>query len=578
MVALSGGMQVGVLFKNTEDRALADRLSQDFATVAVPTANFRRVLAQKGIGVLVADIDTVFAERGLAGRLSRAIEGVRVVLIADQHSQDVLDLALKLNGARIVERRVASEELTRIVEQEVSGGSRDVIHTSSLELIGESPSIRRTRKIIANMAAAQSTVLISGEPGSGKTLAAQLIHHLSPQRGEPFRVVACGAADEAALDAELFDARTGLLSLVTTERVGAVLLDEVDALPLGLQAKLLAVLRQRGIYYAATPPGPRIIASTVQSTEPDDPDGGLDAAVRRRDFMRDLYDRLTELRLEMPPLRERRTDVRLLWEHFVGGHRTATPRALMRLAGHDWPGNVRELQNVARFAVGQAGAQRIDEQHLPTSLVPSHEPTAVPMARVPGMTLDELERTAILLTYQSLGENAQATANALGISVRKVHYRLRRYREEGWLSGGAEPAPLPTANDDVQSPSEPRHLLLAEDDDELRWSLTKLLEADGYLVTAVASGTEVLEHLGGKMLFDEAFTPPDVIVSDVRMPGVSGLSVLEGVRQRGWKTPVVLITAFGDEDVRAKAARLDATVLSKPIDLDRLQIVLSRSA
>lgn len=574
---MSSAKQVGVLFRSADDRAIVDRLSPDFATVAIPAGSAKSAVSKNSLSVFVAEVGTVTSERGLANRLSRSLDGVPVVLIANETSQDVIDLAVKLNGARIVERNSAPEVLSRIIEDLIAGGATDLIHRSSVELIGESPAVRNVRRSLANLAATPTTVLISGEPGSGKMLAAHILHRLSGASESDFRVVACSTHDERELEHQLFDTRSGLLSALSVEQRGTVVLDEVDTIPAPLQSRVIAALRQRGTYYSSSPVGPRLLATTTTR-----PDGTttLDAATRDGTFSRDLYDRLTELRLEMPPLRERRIDIRLLWEHFLGTQRTTTPRALMRLAGHDWPGNIRELQNVARYAIQRAGAQRIEEGHLPPHLVPQHEPTRVPMARAPGMTLEELERSAILLTYQSLGENAQATANALGISVRKVHYRLRRYREEGWLGGGGEVAPADTANDDPDRSAlqGPRRLLLAEDDDELRWSLTKLLEAEGFHVTALSSGTEVLEHLGGKMLFDENFSPPDVIVSDVRMPGVSGLSVLEGVRQRGWKTPVVLITAFGDEDVRAKAMRLDATVLSKPIDLDRLQLVLARTA
>ncbi len=574
---MSSAKQVGVLFRGADDRAIVDRLSQDFATVAIPAGNAKSAVSKSSLSVFIAEVGTVTSERGLANRLNRSLDGVPVVLVADEASQDVIDLAVKLNGARIVERTSPPGTLARIIEDLLAGGATDLIHTSSMELIGESPAVRNVRRSLANLAATPATVLISGEPGSGKMLAARILHRLSGAPESELRVVACSTHDEHELERELFDARNGLLSALSVEHHGTVVLDEVDALPASLQGRVLATLRQRSTYYSSSPVGPRLLATTT--TEPDGTTS-LDAATRNGKFSRDLFDRLTELRLEVPPLRERRIDIRLLWEHFLGTQRTTTPRALMRLAGHDWPGNIRELQNVARYAVQRAGAQRIEEGHLPLHLVPQHEPTRVPMARAPGMTLEELERSAILLTYQSLGENAQATANALGISVRKVHYRLRRYREEGWLGGGGDVVSADTANDDPgRSANEgPRRLLLAEDDDELRWSLTKLLEAEGFHVTALSSGTEVLEHLGGKMLFDENFSPPDVIVSDVRMPGVSGLSVLEGVRQRGWKTPVVLITAFGDEDVRAKAMRLDATVLSKPIDLDRLQLVLARTA
>jgi DNA-binding NtrC family response regulator len=185
------------------------------------------------------------------------------------------------------------------------------------------------------------------------------------------------------------------------------------------------------------------------------------------------------------------------------------------------------------------------------------------------LTLHEIERAAILETYDSVG-TIRATAEALDISVRKVHYRLKEYREQGWLEGGVTPEIL--QNDPTRTRV---RILLAEDDDELRWALTDLLRTEGYEVVAVADGRALFEHLGAAMLLERRDHPADVIVSDVRMPGLTGMELLESVRSRGWPTPVVLMSAFGDDDIRRRADALGAAAfLDKPIDPAKLQRVI----
>jgi DNA-binding NtrC family response regulator len=168
------------------------------------------------------------------------------------------------------------------------------------------------------------------------------------------------------------------------------------------------------------------------------------------------------------------------------------------------------------------------------------------------MTLKQIERAAILESHEAFG-TVKATAEALGISERKVHYRLKEYRrEEGATSDGVQRASV--------------RVLLAEDDDELRWVLTDFLRAEGYEVVSVPDGRTLLERLGAKVLLGEDGSA-DVIVSDVRMPGLTGMQVLERVRAHGWTTPVVLISAFGDPETRRLASTLGANAfVAKPID------------
>jgi DNA-binding NtrC family response regulator len=454
-----------------------------------------------------------------------------------------------------------------------------------LDLIGESSAMQEVRRQIALAAPSTASVLVTGETGTGKELVGRMLHKLSARRNAPFVAVNCAAIPDTLLEAELFGHVKGAFTGAIAARPGrfelahggTLFLDEVGELPLPMQAKFLRVLQERAFERVGDTErrevDVRIIAATNREL-------GRDVTEGR--FRSDLFYRLNVLSVHLPPLRDRKSDIRLLWEHFIrralaseGRNMSTSARAMALLLGYRWPGNVRELENLARHVTAMSSKDTIAEDDLPPTVVPPRTPNDTPLIQVPGMTLAELERAAILLTYRGLGGNANATAEALGISVRKVHYRLREYREEGWL-------PKSSTDPRVRSVSTPKafgrrpRLLLAEDDDDVRWSLAEILESEGYEVIAVSSGSALLEHLGSAFLFEQRTTPPDVIVSDIRMPGVSGLKVLEGVRQRGWNIPVVLITAFGDDETRARAMRLDATLLSKPLDLNELQAALSR--
>jgi DNA-binding NtrC family response regulator len=250
--------------------------------------------------------------------------------------------------------------------------------------------------------------------------------------------------------------------------------------------------------------------------------------------------------------------------------------ARRRLLRHAWPGNVRELQNAAQHALMLVGAGSILPADLP-ELHADAEPTDGAGSLV-GMTLKQIERTAILDTYAALG-TVKGAAEALGVSERKLHYRLKQYREDGSTTARLRTSLGRRAggeDDEDETPARTGpQILLAEDDDELRWGLHDFLKCAGYSVVAVRDGRALLEYLGAQMLLDQHDAPPDAIITDIRMPVLTGLQLLQKVRDRGWDTPVVVISAFGDEELRRRATSLGATAfLDKPIDTDALLRVL----
>ncbi len=580
---------VYVCRKTPEDDALADRLSLRRRVHAVARDDaVSRVHSERPEIVLVDGEMLRATGPGFLHRLRSAAPAATFILMVEAYTKDAIDLAMKANATAMAQRTADLVEVHRVIDREAARLSHRISagDTEALDLIGESYSMQEVRRQIALAAPSSASILLTGETGTGKELVGRMLHRLSPRRNAPFIAMSCAAIPETLLEAELFGHVKGAFTGAVTTRAGrfemaqggTLFLDEVGELSFAMQGKFLRVLQERYFERVGDAERREVDVRIVAATNRD-----LERDVAEGNFRSDLFYRLNVLSIGLPPLRERKNDIRLLWEHFVaralaseGRSMATSPRAMSQLLGYRWPGNVRELENLARHVTAMTSKDVLSEDDLPSSLVPSRAPGDTPLIQVPGMTLAELERAAILLTYRGLGGNANATAEALGISVRKVHYRLREYREEGWLPRGAsEPRPRPSSN--LRALARRPRLLLAEDDDDVRWSLAELLETEGYEVIAVSSGTAVLEHLGSAFLFEQRITPPDVIISDIRMPGVSGLQVLEGVRQRGWNIPVVLITAFSDDDVRARAMRLDATLLSKPLNLSELQAALARA-
>jgi DNA-binding NtrC family response regulator len=412
---------------------------------------------------------------------------------------------------------------------------------------------------------------------------ARALHRFSARRDGPFVAVNCAALPETLLESELFGHEKGAYTGAATQHKGrfelahqgTLFLDEIGDLPLALQVKLLRVLQERSFERLGGTESISVDVRVIAATHKD-----LTEELEHDRFRADLFYRLSVLSIHVPPLRTRKSDVLGLWEHFVAEGTSREHRAPLKtsaaaqcvLLRHQWPGNIRELQNVAEHALTVALGDTIGTADLPEYLA-EHSSRPDPRRSLAGLTMKEVERLSILDTYEALG-TVKASAEALGISERKIHYRLKEYRKGVRGTGRRRRKTRPS----TQTPIAPRptvRILLAEDDDEVRWALAEFLRTEGYEVVAVPDGKALLEHLGSAMLLEQRDAPPDIIITDVRMPGLTGMQLLESVRNRGWTTPVVLISAFGDDETRRKADGLGATAfLDKPIDVGRLHRII----
>jgi two-component system, NtrC family, response regulator HydG len=338
---------------------------------------------------------------------------------------DALTLAIE----RALERRdirVEAENLRRQLRERDGGGIAG--------LIGASPAMQKVYRIARQVAAAKATVLITGESGTGKGELARAIHRKGPREAAPFVTLHCSALAESLLESELFGHEKGSFTGADKRRIGrfeqanggTLFLDEVGEIPPATQVKLLRVLQEKTFERVGGNETIEVDVRLVAATNKD-----LAEEVQGGRFREDLYYRLKVIHIEMPPLRVRGSDVLVLAEHFLRrfaqeNHKRIegfSDRARAKITGHRWPGNVRELENAVERAVVLCEGERLEEDDLPIDVAP--RPAG--MVGVPGATMAEIERHAILTTLEATNGSTTKAAEMLDISIRTIQYRLHEY-------------------------------------------------------------------------------------------------------------------------------------------------------
>lgn len=307
--------------------------------------------------------------------------------------------------------RIEAEHLRRQLREQSAGGLGT--------LVGTSQAMQRVYQTVHAAAGTRAPWLISGESGSGKRVLAQLVHASSPRAQQPLVWFRTNGDDDQAYD-RLFGEQG---ALVAADR-GTLVIEHVATLAPSLQTALLHVLEHRRI---ERPNGPRSIDVRILATETRDPAREVQAGRLREP----LYERLRAVEVTIPPLRERNQDVLLLAEHFLRRfaeeHKRLitgfTPRARTKLASHNWPGNVRGLEQVIETAVLLAQGNALDAKDLgfEVDVRSPDEP------RIPGSTMADIEKHAILQTLDSVAGSTARAAEILDVSVRTIQYRLNEY-------------------------------------------------------------------------------------------------------------------------------------------------------
>ena len=370
------------------------------------------------------------------GAVQSAIDAMRAG--AAEYLTKPINVGELLVAITKVTEQLALRRETKQLRQRISD------RTAPANMIGSSPSIQRVFEIIDQVAPSRATVLISGESGTGKELVANAIHQRSPRRDGPFVKLHCAALAETLLESELFGHERGAFTGAITRRDGrfsladggTLFLDEIGEISASIQVKLLRFLQEHefervGGAGQTIRVDVRVIAATNRN---------LAEEVSAGRFREDLYYRLNVINIEMPPLRERRSDIPELAQFFIERHAKqnakpnvvgATDAALRALAAYDWPGNVRELENALERAVVMTPGPLFDITHLPRHVRGKTTGTATGTSfgsiQIPGSSMEEIERHAILETLRATGGSTSAAAQILKMSVRTIQYRLHQY-------------------------------------------------------------------------------------------------------------------------------------------------------
>jgi two-component system, NtrC family, response regulator HydG len=407
--------------------ALLERLSFDAILLDLVMPDMDGLEALKKIRALDPDVEVIIITG--YGTIQSAVESIKAGAFHFLSKPFVPDDLRNLVSRALGKRRMDLENL--YLRQELkTKDERNV-------LVYESESMIRIMDMIARVAPTDSTVLITGESGTGKGLVARKIHQLSQRSRRPFITVDCGTLVETLFESELFGHVKGSFTGADANKIGkfelaqngTLFFDEISNIGLEVQAKLLRAVEERKISKVGSH---RVITVDVRIIAATNSD--LTKAIKDGTFREDLFYRLNVVLLQMPPLRERKSDIPLLVQHFLEKYNSRlrrdihgiSPDALELLVRHDWPGNVRELENtMERLLVLSPGPylEPADMVFAGTILTPATEAAI-------GTSLKDLERDHIIQTLQRYDGHKSETARALGIDRKTLREKLKRYNIE----------------------------------------------------------------------------------------------------------------------------------------------------
>ncbi len=313
------------------------------------------------------------------------------------------------------------------------------------QIIGESPAIKEVLDHIDIVANSDATVFIRGESGTGKELVAQAIHDRSDRADKPFRKINCAAVPETLFESTLFGHEKGAFSGAYRQQKGifeechegTLLLDEISEIPYALQAKLLRVLQEMKVTRVGSteeiPIDVRIIATTNRN---------IDELINSGKFREDLFFRLNVFPITLPPLRERKEDIPLIIDHFMGVYKEKyrfkekklAPALMKRIMEYDWPGNVRQLQHMLERAILFSGKEEvITEKHFKFDEEGRRQSKKEGSAEIEVMPLAEMERRLIFAALKKTNNHRTRAAELLGITVRTLRNKLHEYQQQGLI-------------------------------------------------------------------------------------------------------------------------------------------------
>ncbi|MGE0867103.1 MAG: sigma-54-dependent transcriptional regulator [Kofleriaceae bacterium] len=364
------------------------------------------------------------------GAVSSAVDAMRA------GAADYLTKPLNFDELLVVLAKVFETQELRRETRQLRQRVRDRVSPGNI--VGNSPPMQRVFEVVDQVAPSRATVLIAGESGTGKELVANAIHQRSPRANGPFIKLHCAALAESLLESELFGHEKGSFTGATARKDGrfqladggTLFLDEIGEISPAIQVKLLRFLQEHELERVGGTQTIRVDVRVIAATN-----RNLMDEVAKGRFREDLFYRLNVVAVEMPPLRERRGDIPALAKFFLDRYAKENgkaiegfaPETLHLLTAYDWPGNVRELENAIERSVVLSTGSNLEPRSLPAQVRPKMVPGGMPI--IPGATMADLERYAILETLKATGGSTSKAAEMLGISARTIQYRLHEYNE-----------------------------------------------------------------------------------------------------------------------------------------------------
>ena len=417
------------------------------ATLTADGEEALRALAGDEIDLIISDLRMpVLSGEDLLKRVVSSYPAVPVIILTGHGTIESAVQAMRDGAYDFLTKPVNLDRLGLLVKRALSRRqlvlqNRDLQEqldqrVISSQIVAASSPMKKVFEVVQQVAPTRASVLITGESGVGKEVVADTIHNLSPRKEGPFVKVHCAALSESLLESELFGHERGAFTGAVARKRGrfeladggTIYLDEIGEISQSVQIKLLRVLQERTFERVG---GEQTISSDVRVVAATNRD--LKAAIEEGEFREDLYYRLNVVNIDVPPLRERASDIPLLAASFLREHATENqkqiegfePTALSALHRYSWPGNVRELRNSIESAVVMAKGVTIAVADLPPTV---REAEDEPLIRMPiGSSLAQGEREMIRVTLQNQNGNKTRTAEVLGIGRKTLHRKLKEY-------------------------------------------------------------------------------------------------------------------------------------------------------
>ena len=430
--------------------SLAERLGQEGYTV-VEAGTGKEALARMGPNVDLVLLDYRLPDLDglrILKQIKSSEPDVPVILLTAFSSIETAVEAMKQGAYHYANKPFNLDELVLVVQKalETTSLRREVraLRASRSEpyaisrIVGESPAMQALKALLQRIASSPaSTVLLTGESGTGKDLAAKVIHYNSDRAARPFMNITCSALPETLLESELFghergaftDARQQKTGLLESADGGTVFLDEIGEMVPALQAKLLRFLEEKAFKRVGGAADIHVDVRIIAATNRD-----LDEAVRQGRFREDLYYRLNVMQIPLPPLREHAQDIPVLISYYVDQFnrefrkqvRGATDEAMELLRGYRWPGNIRELRNAVERAMLLADGPWLAPEHFPMSVARRGGARGFELPDE-GVSLDAVERDLVIQALNRTAWNHTKAAALLGLNRDQIRYRIEKF-------------------------------------------------------------------------------------------------------------------------------------------------------